>query len=163
MRTAVENIVQSHFVVGTLQEHKLRAIVVDGTPAGIEVVCTLLDFHEVVDVVGRASNIDEAFELAINLRPDLILLDIEMPSANLLVTALILCKTFAGIRIVGLCEENSIPARAPGLILDVDAFIHKANFREEFQRVMDALYGCCFMPVGLPQAATELGDRPEAA
>lgn len=163
MRTAVENIVQSQFVVGTFQEHKLRAIVVDGTPAAIDVVCTLLDFHEVVDVVGRASNIDEAFELAINLRPDLILLDIEMPSANLLVTALILCKTFAGIRIIGLCEEQSIPVQVPGLILDVDAFIHKANFRQEFQRVMDALYGCCFTPGSLPQIAAEFGERPEAA
>jgi DNA-binding NarL/FixJ family response regulator len=163
MRTAVENIVQSQFVVGTLPEHKLRAIVVDGTPAGIEVVSTLLDFHEVVDVVGRAANIDEAFELAINLRPDLILVDIEMPSANLLVTALILCNTFAGIRIIGLCEEKSIPVKAPGLILDVDAFIHKANFREEFQRVMDALYGGYFMSASSPQDAAELGDRPEAA
>jgi len=163
MRTAVENIVESQFMVGTLAEHKLRAIVVDGTPAGIDVVCDLLDFHDVVDVVGRASNIDEAFELAINLHPDLILLDIEMPSANLLVTALILCKTFAGIRIIGLCEEKSIPVKVPGLILDVDAFVHKSNFRDEFQRVLDVLYGSCSMPVSLPHITTELGDQPEAA
>ena len=61
------------------ENRRLRLIVADGTPGYLDTVRNVLEFHDIVDLLGRAANFEETIHLTVNLRPDLILLDMEMP------------------------------------------------------------------------------------
>ncbi|HEX6051300.1 MAG TPA: LytTR family DNA-binding domain-containing protein [Gemmatimonadaceae bacterium] len=60
----------------------VRAVVVDDEPTAREVVTTLLAEHPTVQVVGEASNGNEAVALVRRLKPDLLFLDIQMPDQD---------------------------------------------------------------------------------
>ena len=60
----------------------MRAVVVDDEPTAREVVMTLLAEHPTVQVVGQATNGNEAVQLVRQLRPDLLFLDIQMPDQD---------------------------------------------------------------------------------
>ena len=61
--------------VRTAAAHKLRAVVVDRSSSYVAVICALLEFDDVVDVVGMASNGVDA--LKVTQSADLILVDVE--------------------------------------------------------------------------------------
>jgi len=119
----------------------VRVVVVDGSPQHLKVVCALQDFREMVDVIGRAANFDEAIQLAVNLQPDRVLMDIAMPYANLGVAAIILSEGVSPRKVVGMCGANSMDFEAPSNILAFGAPLHKARLRKEFCTVLDALDG----------------------
>ncbi|MCZ2439901.1 MAG: response regulator transcription factor, partial [Burkholderiales bacterium] len=57
----------------------IRALLVDDQALFREGLHTLLSLHEDIDVVGEAANGQEAVEAAVRLRPDVILMDLQMP------------------------------------------------------------------------------------
>ncbi len=140
MKAAIYQIPQSHLLPLDCAPEKLRAIVVDPSRNAIDVVCDLLEFHHLIDLVGRASNADEALGLAFSLKPDLILLDVGMPHAHALVAAIMLSNDLPDVKIVALSAEDSVPATMVSLILDVSALIHKAKLKQEFPSVFHALF-----------------------
>jgi len=127
---------------------RLKLIIADGTPRYLETVRNVLEFHDTVDLIGRAANFEETIQLAVNLRPDLVLLDMEMPSAMVAIAAII--TTAADVQIVGMFNA-CIPLHAPAFILSVGAFIDKAQLRNDFLPVLRAVI--------LRQAASRLLDR----
>lgn len=58
----------------------IRVVVVDDTQEVRSVLKSLLDATPGFDFTGEASNASEAIDLVVNTRPDIILLDIEMPN-----------------------------------------------------------------------------------
>ncbi|MCX7895498.1 MAG: response regulator [Thermoanaerobaculum sp.] len=56
-----------------------RVLVVDDSPTVRAVLRRLLSAHRDLQVVGEAANGQEAVELVIKLRPDVVLMDVEMP------------------------------------------------------------------------------------
>ena len=56
-----------------------RVLIVDDVPQVRRELHTLLPLLEAIDIVGEAENGQRAIELAANLRPDVILMDVEMP------------------------------------------------------------------------------------
>ena len=61
----------------------IRAILVDDEPINISNLQALLTRHcPAVEVVANATSVDEAREEIINLKPDVVFLDIEMPGKN---------------------------------------------------------------------------------
>jgi CheY-like chemotaxis protein len=119
------------------EDRRLRVIVADGSPRYLDTVCDVLEFHEIVDLVGRAANVEETIQLAVNLQPDLVLMNIEMPSVDVAI-AVIMAAT--DTRIIGLSSAGSIPLQSPSLILAVSALIDKAHLREELLPVLYTLY-----------------------
>jgi chemotaxis response regulator CheB len=65
----------------------MRALVVDDSPTILHAICTLLDHHKVVQVVGRAESGQEALDAFNDLRPELVLIDADMPGVSGLRTA----------------------------------------------------------------------------
>lgn len=61
---------------------RLRALVVDDSPVALGMMCFLLAQHAEVNIVGRAVDGCEALELVVALRPDFVLMDIQMPRLN---------------------------------------------------------------------------------
>jgi len=121
------------------QNRRLRVIIADGTPRYLETVRNVLEFHDIVDLLGRAANFEETIHLTVNLRPDLVLLDMEMPSAMVAIAAI--STTAADVEIVGMFNA-CIPLHAPGLLLSVSAFIDEARFCSDFLPVLHALTRC---------------------
>ena len=60
----------------------LRVLIVDDHPLVRSGVCTFLNSVPGIEVVGEASNGDEAVTQALSLQPDIILMDLQMPGVN---------------------------------------------------------------------------------
>ncbi len=60
----------------------VRAVVADDEPAAREAVVTMLAEHSGIEIVGEATNGDEAVAMVRALRPDLLFLDIQMPDRD---------------------------------------------------------------------------------
>jgi DNA-binding NarL/FixJ family response regulator len=120
------------------EAQRLSVVVADGSARGLDTVSAVLEFEEIVDLVGRAATFEETIELAVRLRPDLVLMDVEMPSANLAVAAILLSAV--DTRMIGISAGDSIPLDAPSLILSFSALLHQSRLREEFLPVLHALY-----------------------
>jgi DNA-binding NarL/FixJ family response regulator len=60
----------------------IRVLLADDQALFLEGLETLLYVHKDFEVVGRAANGQEAVELALKLRPDVILMDMQMPILN---------------------------------------------------------------------------------
>lgn len=116
---------------------RFSVIVADGTPGYLETVRVLMDFHDIVDVLGRASNFEETIQLAVTLRPDLVLMDVEMPSAMVAIAAIV--TTVADVHMVGLFA-GCIPLEAAGLVLAVNAFVDKTRLRTELLPLLQGMY-----------------------
>ncbi len=57
MRIAANYVEQSQYSFDGADTARVRAVVVDGSPTYLQAVCALLDFHEIVDLVGRAAKL----------------------------------------------------------------------------------------------------------
>ena len=61
---------------------KLRTVIVDDEPLALKLLGSLLRNNEYIEVVGECRNGREAVAAAAQLRPDLLILDIQMPGLN---------------------------------------------------------------------------------
>lgn len=60
----------------------VRILIADDQALFREGLSTLLSVHKDIEVIGQASNGEEAVDLALQLRPDVILMDMQMPILN---------------------------------------------------------------------------------
>ena len=63
---------------GTPGEQKIRLLLVDDIPETRENLRKLLFFESDIEVVGAATNGEEGVQMAIELKPDIVLMDINM-------------------------------------------------------------------------------------
>jgi CheY-like chemotaxis protein len=74
--------------------------------------------------------------MVVNLQPDLVLMDIEMPSAMLAIAAIV--TTAADVHIVGMFA-GCISLDAARLVPSVDAFIDRARLPNELLPLLQAM------------------------
>ena len=84
------------------QPGKLRIMLVDDHMVVREGLSNMLNSHSDIEVVGEASNGENAAKLSREIIPDVILMDINMPVMNGLEATKIIHSEFPHIRIVGL-------------------------------------------------------------
>lgn len=63
-------------------EGLIKLLIIDDNQDARELISVLLRGYRGVEIVGMASSVDEAMQLTLDLNPDLILLDIQMPGKN---------------------------------------------------------------------------------
>lgn len=61
---------------------EITLLIVDDSPEMVETLKTLLTFNEMIKVVGEAGSGEEAIDKVIDLKPDLVLMDINMPGMD---------------------------------------------------------------------------------
>ena len=63
-------------------KEKIRLLIVDDIPETRENLRKLLFFESDIDVVGAATNGEEGIQMAVELQPDIVLMDVTMPKVN---------------------------------------------------------------------------------
>lgn len=122
------------------EPQRIRAILVDGSSEYLAVIMALLDFHELLDVVGRAATSEEAIQLAAELQPDLVLVDLNIQCAEFLIAFIAMSPELLPLKVVGMTSGRELTKRATELVVSVSALISKCNFREEFPAVLKVLF-----------------------
>jgi two-component system NarL family response regulator len=82
------------------QTKRIRTLVVDDSPRARHAVCYFLETQKNIELVGTAPNGREALEQVDALRPDLVLMDIQMPEMNGLETTQQLRQRFPSTRVI---------------------------------------------------------------
>lgn len=78
LRRGVASIITMHKAISS----PIRVLLVDDHFMVRRALCTMLNTYDDIDVVGEGSDGKQAIELADSLRPDLVLMDINMPNIN---------------------------------------------------------------------------------
>src|SRR5438094_537408 len=113
-----------------------RVLVVDDDPLYAEAATAILSQDDRLDVVGRASDGREAVELALTLRPDVVLMDVAMPILDGVAATARIRPLLPGARIVafaGSAERDVVEAM---LEAGADAYCVKGAPLWELERAI---------------------------
>jgi DNA-binding NarL/FixJ family response regulator len=102
-----------------------RVLVVDDDPLYAEAATAILSQDDRLDVVGRASDGREAVELALSLRPDVVLMDIEMPVMDGIEATRNLGRLLPSARVVVVTSSMSTADRRSARGAGAHAFLTK--------------------------------------
>src|SRR5947209_19778359 len=91
---------------------KRRTLVVDDSVTILHAVCTLLQHHNLLEVAGRAESGPEAIDAVIELKPELVLLDADMPGMSGLRTSLLLSQMSPETTVILMSMETSAQFQA---------------------------------------------------
>jgi pilus assembly protein CpaE len=108
-----------------------RTLVVDDSATLLERLCRVLEKQPLLEVVGTAAQGNEALHLAEVLRPDLVLMDLNMPLVDGLQATAILCRRFPHIRVIIMSMDNSPKAQASARAHGAHGFIWKPMIMTE--------------------------------
>ncbi|MEV4636618.1 response regulator transcription factor [Actinoplanes sp. NPDC049548] len=113
-------------------EASIRVLVVDDHALLRDGLRELLDAEDDIVVVGEAGDGDQAVAAALALRPDVIVLDIEMPGPAVTVTIDRLRQALPQLRILILSMHDDPAMVQRVLSLGVNGYLLKSVKREEF-------------------------------
>ncbi|MBZ5507718.1 MAG: response regulator transcription factor [Acidobacteriia bacterium] len=113
-----------------------RALVVDDSATILHAICTLLEHHEILEIAGRAESGQEAIDAVIQLKPELVVMDADMPGMSGLRTALLLSQMAPETRIILLSMDTSPQFRAACAGCGANAVIYKPKFLRELSTLL---------------------------
>src|SRR5215831_5374553 len=124
-----------------------KALVVDDSETILHAICSLLEHHDVVEVTGRAESGTQAIDAALELKPDLVVMDADMPGMSGLRTALLLSQMSPETGIILLSMDTSPQFRAACAGCGARAVIYKPKFLRELSTLLQRpLRGARFAP-----------------
>jgi two-component system invasion response regulator UvrY len=114
-----------------------RTLVVDDSETILHAICSLLEHHDVVEVAGRAESGTQAIDIVLELKPDLILMDADMPGMSGLRTALLLSQMAAGTDVILMSMDTSPRFHAAYAGCGAKAVIYKPRFLQELSALLE--------------------------
>ncbi len=87
---------------------RVRVLIADDHRLYSDTLQLLLGTDDRIDVVGRAADGVEAVELALRFRPDVVLMDVQMPQLDGIGAALALRPLLPGVRVVMLSSSAAV-------------------------------------------------------
>jgi DNA-binding NarL/FixJ family response regulator len=117
--------------VAALPFKKKRALVVDDSETILHAICSLLEHHKIVEIVGRAESGSQTIDRVGELLPELVLLDADMPGMSGLRTALLLSQMHPDLEIVLMSMDTSPQFRTACAACGATAMIYKPRFLKE--------------------------------
>lgn len=110
-----------------------RTLVVDDSTTILHAICSLLEHHQMVEIVGRAESGPETIDAVAELQPELVLLDADMPGMSGLRTALLISQMHPQTEIVLMSMDTSVQFRAACAGCGAAAMIYKPKFLPELR------------------------------
>lgn len=122
------------------QQATVRVLVVDDQLLYAEAIAVLLGMQEGIEVVGIAADGQEAIAQATDLRPDLVLMDIEMPRLDGISATRWIRRRLPETRVVVMTaltgEEYATRALKAGAEACVPKFSHAGDLLEAIENVV---------------------------
>jgi DNA-binding NarL/FixJ family response regulator len=116
---------------------KKRTLVVDDSLTILHAICSLLEHHEIVEVVGRAESGQETIDAVSELHPDLVLMDADMPGMSGLRASLLLSQASLAPKIVLMSMDTTPQFRRACSACGAYAVIYKPKFLSELARLIE--------------------------
>jgi NarL family two-component system response regulator LiaR len=101
--------------------------VVDNSARMRQILRAFLEKQDCVEIVGVASDGAEALELAESLRPDLVLMDIQMPRMNGLEATAQLRRHYPRVRVIVITGLDGAEPKAAALASGAHGFVAKSR------------------------------------
>jgi DNA-binding NarL/FixJ family response regulator len=105
--------------------HKVRVLIVDDQQSAREGLQMVLTLSPQLEVVGLASSGQEAVELLAEHRPDVLVMDMQMPAMDGLQATKLIKKRWPAVKIIALTMYADYRSRA--LAAGADAFLLKGT------------------------------------
>lgn len=139
------------FCIGDKQSvSRVRILVVEDNEAFRHFICSMLGKRAEFQIIGEASDGLEAVHKAKELQPNLILLDIGLPSLNGIEAARRICDLAPKSKIVFLSQESSPDIVRVALRLGAMGYIAKSNAGSDLLAAVEAIVqGKQFISPGL--------------
>jgi len=114
---------------------------VDDSLTILHAICALLEHHEIVEVVGRAESGAETIDAVLNLHPQLVLLDADMPGMSGLRAALLISQISPETKVVLMSMDTTPQFRSACSGCGAYAVIYKPKFLTELTQVLESRAG----------------------
>lgn len=115
-----------------------RALVVDDSATILHAVCSLLEHHKIVNVVGRSENGMDAVEATKLHQPDLLLMDADMPGMSGLRASLVISQLSPRVRIILMSMDTGQRFIQACHDCGAHAVIYKPRFLKELSEILNA-------------------------
>ncbi len=120
--------------------NKIRVLVADDSPTALRSACDYLDFAGGFEIVGTASDGQNAVQLASLYKPDLVLLDLSMPRVNGLEAAEHIRLACPEMRIIIFSELHGLSLGEECLRHGAHSFVPKNLLPEELLMEIQRLF-----------------------
>jgi DNA-binding NarL/FixJ family response regulator len=117
---------------------RLRVLIVDDDPNFAELLAVVLGQDPRVAVVGRAADGAGGVELALRLRPDVVVMDVEMPVLDGLAAARCIRSRLRATRVVLVSGSGDPDLAARAGTAGAAAFVRKGG---DLRRILDSVAG----------------------
>jgi DNA-binding NarL/FixJ family response regulator len=114
-----------------------KALVVDDSQTILHAICSLLEHHDMVQVAGRAESGTQALDAVLDLKPDMVLMDADMPGMSGLRTALLFSQMAPATEVILMSMDTSPGFRAACAACGAKAVIYKARFLRELSALLE--------------------------
>ena len=118
----------------------IRLIIADDQRLFRHSLRIVLEHESDLNVIGEASDGQEAYEQAKALRPDTVLMDVEMPKLDGIAATKILVRTLVGIKVLMLSSYSDDDRVIQGIQAGAVGYIVKDATPEEFVKIIRATY-----------------------
>jgi two-component system nitrate/nitrite response regulator NarL len=143
-------------------KNRIKVLIVDDHPVIRKGIGLCLNARENVVVVGEAANGAEALFLARELRPDIVLMDINMPEMNGLAVTEALRRELPGIKVLILSSFGQPDSVMRILQAGARGFVVKESPPEELIRAIETVQaGGTYFSANVAQSALNQFMRPD--
>ena len=118
----------------------IRLVIADDQRLFRQSLRIVLEHSSDLKVIGEASDGQEAYELAKALRPDVVLMDVEMPKLDGIAATKILVKALVGIKVLILSSYSDDDRVILGIQAGAVGYIVKDATPEEFVKIIRATH-----------------------
>jgi two-component system, NarL family, response regulator NreC len=128
----------------------IRIIIIDDHKIVREGLRTLIEQRDGLEVIGEADNARSGLQLIEQLRPDLVIMDISMPDLNGVDGTEIVCRTYPGMKVIGLSMHFDKHFVGRMLMAGASGYLRKACSSDEIVRAIQAVaQGKCVVSDGI--------------
>lgn len=117
--------------LGRQEPKRIRTLVVDDAPPVVQAICSFLERQRDIEVVGTAGDGRQALAQVEALRPDLVLMDMQMPDMSGLEATLKLRKDFPATRVIIVTAHDSPEVHMACQASGAHGFVAKSRLYQE--------------------------------
>ncbi len=118
----------------------IKVLIVDDIPETRDHLTKLLGFEQEVDVAGTAGSGEEAIRLAMELRPDVIVMDINMPGMDGVAASEIISQRLPTTPIIMMSVHGEAESLRRAMLAGAREFLVKPFSGDEFAQSIKAVH-----------------------